>query len=283
MPDRQSGKYWDAAWNPITGCTAEYGCWERCWARAISTHFPALTGGDFSPRFHPDRLPKMPDGKGKVVAVCWLGDMFAEGVEQQWQENVWWEMGRYTEHIFLVLTKRVEAMCEFARARVPQPHIWLGASAYKQRWLNWNLRDLAGLSGWNRWLSLEPMLYPMSLSEAMDDWWESGNCPVWFVVGGETGPGARRCDPDWIRRIRDECAAHGVPLWVKQINRKCRLAEMPEDLRVREVPAEVGRPISHGEAMRIARETLETAERERIEVARAEAKRGIHYKDETGD
>ena len=35
--------------------------------------------------------------------------------------------------------------------------------------------------------------------------------------------------------------------------------------------------ITRREALQIARETLETAERERIEVARAEAKRGIQY------
>ena len=39
----------------------------------------------------------------------------------------------------------------------------------------------------------------------------------------------------------------------------------------------MGTKITHQEAMRIARETLETAERERIEVARAEAERGIQY------
>ena len=240
MPDRKTGKYWDAVWNPITGCTDEFACWERCWARAMSKHFPKLTGGDFSPRFHPDRLPKIPGGKGKVIAVNWLGDMFAEGVEQQWQENVWWEMGRHTEHIFLVLTKRVEEMCEFVRARVTQPHIWLGASAEKQRWLSWRLCDLSALSGWNRWLSLEPMRYPMSLDAARPHWWVLGNCPAWVVVGGETGPGARKCDPDWILRIRDECKEHGVPLWVKQVNGKHLLDGLPADLHIREVPAGVG-------------------------------------------
>ena len=45
----------------------------------------------------------------------------------------------------------------------------------------------------------------------------------------------------------------------------------------------MGTKITRREALQIARETLETAERERIEVARAEAKRGIQYKDETGD
>ena len=42
----------------------------------------------------------------------------------------------------------------------------------------------------------------------------------------------------------------------------------------------MGTKITHQEAMRIARETLETAEQERIEVARAEARRGVQY-DET--
>jgi len=41
--------------------------------------------------------------------------------------------------------------------------------------------------------------------------------------------------------------------------------------------------ITRREALQIARETLETAEREQIEVARAEAKRGVQYNDETGD
>ena len=39
----------------------------------------------------------------------------------------------------------------------------------------------------------------------------------------------------------------------------------------------VGRTISRHEALRLAVETLETAERERIEAARAEAERGVQY------
>jgi protein gp37 len=38
----------------------------------------------------------------------------------------------------------------------------------------------------------------------------------WVVVGGESGPGARPMDPDWARRLRDECAAASVPFFFKQ-------------------------------------------------------------------
>lgn len=38
----------------------------------------------------------------------------------------------------------------------------------------------------------------------------------WFIVGGETGPGARPMHPDWVRKVRDDCHAAGVPFFFKQ-------------------------------------------------------------------
>ena len=42
----------------------------------------------------------------------------------------------------------------------------------------------------------------------------------------------------------------------------------------------IGRPISRVEALRIVRQILEQAERERIEMAEFEAARGIQWEDE---
>jgi protein gp37 len=36
------------------------------------------------------------------------------------------------------------------------------------------------------------------------------------ILGGETGPGARPMHPDWVRSVRDQCAAAGVPFFFKQ-------------------------------------------------------------------
>jgi len=241
MPNVETGKYWDASWNPITGCTPEFDCWQRCWARAMSKRFPAMTGGDFEPRFHPDRLEKLPGGKGKVVAVNWLGDMLAF---PGWHGpmHVLAKMINNPQHHWLLLTKRVRSLidldtCYRMLCDVPvPPHVWFGISASSQSDLRMRLNPLLYFNASSRWLSLEPLLEPVSLNDAMDDWWESANAPKWVVVGSEQGPGARKCDPDWIRRIRDECVAVGVPLWVKQINGVSRLADLPEDLRLRETP-----------------------------------------------
>ncbi len=53
-----------------------------------------------------------------------------------------------------------------------------------------------------------------------------GNFHVRFGIGGgggdstadhnESGPGARVCEPDWVRTIRDRCVAAGVAFYHKQ-------------------------------------------------------------------
>jgi protein gp37 len=36
------------------------------------------------------------------------------------------------------------------------------------------------------------------------------------IAGGESGDGARPMHPDWARKLRDQCAAAGVPFFFKQ-------------------------------------------------------------------
>ena len=38
----------------------------------------------------------------------------------------------------------------------------------------------------------------------------------WVITGGESGPGARAVDPDWVRKIRDQCDKADVPFFFKQ-------------------------------------------------------------------
>jgi protein gp37 len=39
----------------------------------------------------------------------------------------------------------------------------------------------------------------------------------WVIVGGESGPGARPCNVQWIRDIVRQCREAGVPVFVKQL------------------------------------------------------------------
>jgi protein gp37 len=38
----------------------------------------------------------------------------------------------------------------------------------------------------------------------------------WVIVGGESGPGSRPMDPEWVLDIRDQCKKSGVPFFFKQ-------------------------------------------------------------------
>ena len=59
-----------------------------------------------------------------------------------------------------------------------------------------------------KFLSLEPLLGPMPHLDlrGID----------WVIVGGESGPGARPMDPEWVLDIRDQCRRAGVPFFFKQ-------------------------------------------------------------------
>jgi protein gp37 len=38
----------------------------------------------------------------------------------------------------------------------------------------------------------------------------------WVIVGGESGPGARAMNLDWVREIRDYCRVQNVPFFFKK-------------------------------------------------------------------
>jgi protein gp37 len=38
----------------------------------------------------------------------------------------------------------------------------------------------------------------------------------WCIVGGESGPGFRPMDEQWVRDLRDQCQAAGVSFFYKQ-------------------------------------------------------------------
>ena len=121
-------------------------------------------------------------------------------------------------------------------------HVWLGVSVENQvtadERIPWLLKCPAAV----RFLSLEPLLGPVDLSvcpncKGMKTVNESGKpdgsmekiCGMclgrgrwefargihWVIVGPETGPRRRPCDPEWIRSTIDQCAAAGVPVFVK--------------------------------------------------------------------
>ena len=86
-----------------------------------------------------------------------------------------------------------------------------------------------------RHLSAEPLLGPLdNLDLSGIDW---------VIAGGESGPGARPMHPGWVRSLRDQCAAAGVPFFFKQWG---AWAPAPEDMNFAEAERFAkGRPFEH--------------------------------------
>lgn len=147
----------------------------------------------------------------------------------------------------------------------PPNNVWLGTSVENQAAAEERIPNLLLTPAKVRFLSVEPLLGPVDLdkyilpdvSEVQDIY--AGHVPRnttidWVIIGGESGPGARHCNVDWIRDLVRQCKAAGVPCFVKQLgadptygndtpiperlsDRKGGdMAEWPEDLRVREFP-----------------------------------------------
>lgn len=170
-------------------------------------------------------------------------------------------------HIFQVLTKRADLMALYFRrpnlyemlmaeidkvrhqwggleihgfsdpARIPLPHVWLGTSVgympAKER-----IDHLRAVPAKVRFLSCEPLLSDLGTLNLEGI--------HWVIIGGESGPHARTMDIEWARNIVRQCKEQGVKVFVKQLGRNFSLykhakggdmAEWPEDLRIREMPA----------------------------------------------
>ncbi len=142
-------------------------------------------------------------------------------------------------------------------AGTPPPNVWFGVSVEDQPRADERIPLLLDIPALVRWLSVEPLIGPVDLSGQRLEWLapfhETDPLLVrtprvdWVVVGGESGPGARPCDVEWIRDIVRECQSAAVPVFVKQLGARPDMApvqhpkggdpaEWPDDLRVRQYP-----------------------------------------------
>lgn len=190
------------------------------------------------------------------------------------REECWRVIEANPQLIFQLLTKRPENVLamipEHWRAGLPT-NVWVGTSAERQDVLDRRIVELGMIPATVRFLSLEPLLADIELLTWLASAVTSTGRRLydWCVTGGESGPGARPMDVEWVREILRACRAHNIPAFTKQLgakpfsvadrishrNSEVKMpggfyrylndkkggdpAEWPEDLRVREFPAVV--------------------------------------------
>lgn len=199
--------------------------------------------------------------KPTVYFVNSMSDLFHESLPDEAIDRVFAAMALCRQHVFQVLTKRAERMREYftvpGRAqrvgRVfgewPLPNVHLGVSVEDQQRLD-RIEHLRATPAALRFLSLEPLLEDLGDITPLlaNRYPECGtfvkrgerNCTMpdcdghpsggidWVICGGESGPDARACNLGWLRSIRNECGAAGVPCFVKQLGKRPYLMDLAE-------------------------------------------------------
>lgn len=171
-------------------------------------------------------LTKRPENWEKRLRdVC----VYFQGLPGDWTQAPAWQFAnRWCPH---------NGVHRFA----PPLNVWVGTSVEDQTRADERIPALLSIPAAGRFLSVEPLLGPVDLA------YQGGsmlhgvctmcvpfNCELhgsgellrnapcnqkihWVIIGGESGPGARPCNVEWIRSLVRQCKDASVPCFVKQL------------------------------------------------------------------
>ena len=217
MPRKSRIEWTDGTWNPSTGCTkVSEGC-KFCYAEALCLKLQKIPiekyRNGFKFTIHPRDLElPLRWTKPQMIFVNSMSDLFHEEMPTWFLSSVFRVMRYADHHIYQILTKRPDRMLAFTQEYVkrhgPIPdYIWMGVTVENRKMIP-RIGFLRRAPVEVRFISAEPLLEslgPLDLSGIS-----------WVIVGGESGPYHRPMNPEWVREIRDQCQAQGVPFFFKQ-------------------------------------------------------------------
>lgn len=141
-----------------------------------------------------------------------LADVFDNEVDPGWRADLFDLIAATPNLDWLLLTKRIGNVAAMVpgtwRPRYPL-NVWLGGTIANRKEMLRDAPKLQATPASVRFWSVEPMLD--DLGKIPSDLF-----PDWVIAGGESGPAARPLSPDWVRALRDQCAAAVVPFLFKQ-------------------------------------------------------------------
>jgi len=222
----------EKTWNPLVGCSrVSEGC-RHCYAERTAfrnavmgiPQYKGLTKKTKSGEIHWTGEVRLVESvldkplhwqKPSRIFVNSMSDLFHDRVKDEWIDRIFAIMATACQHTFQVLTKRPARMVDYAHALADgrrglppvwderqqrerhweglPPNVWLGASVEDQTTADERIPLLLQTPAAIRWVSYEPALGPVDFSSWLADGLD------WIVVGGESGPGARRFDLAWAR------------------------------------------------------------------------------------
>jgi protein gp37 len=212
MSEKSAIEWTDATWNPVTGCTqVSPGC-DHCYALTFAERFRGVPNHPYEQGFDlklwPARLElPLKWKKPRMIFTNSMSDLFHKDVPDDYIRSVFDVMAQADWHVFQVLTKRSARLARMGETLPWTPNIWVGVSVETDHYA-WRVDQLRKIPAHVRFISAEPLLGPL-------DKLDLGQIH-WLIAGGESGFGHRSCDPEWVRKLRDQCQMANVAFFFKQ-------------------------------------------------------------------
>ena len=230
----------DYTFNPWIGCThVSEGC-EHCYAERQDVQYKwtesgwgvgkprKLTSSGYWGKPHTwNRNARMYKVRYKVFCGS-LMDVFDDEVPQRWRDDLWTVMENTPLLDWQLLTKRphnVWTMTPQKWHKEWPKNVWVGMSAENQKRYDERIGHLLEIPAPVLFLSLEPLLGRIDVSQALHGYpeqfnygeWEQTCRPInWVIVGAESGRYARPMDEDWVKDIVQQCRNAHTPIFYKQ-------------------------------------------------------------------
>lgn len=245
MAENSNIEWTDHTFNPWIGCAkVSDGC-KHCYAETMmDQRYGRVKWGPQGTRQRTSdanwRKPLSWNRKAKAnsrryfVFCASLADVFEDRPEvDPWRVDLFRLIETTPNLDWLLLTKRPEnVMGMIARSTgrhadawlADNTHAWIGASVENQKTADERIPHLLHIPASVRFLSMEPLLGPVSLDQVYDHTqsapgsvlWPFYHGINWVIVGGESGPSARPMHPEWVRDILDQCVGANIPFFFKQ-------------------------------------------------------------------
>jgi protein gp37 len=243
----------DHTFNPWIGCTrVSPGC-VNCYAESFARRYGMAEWGPQAQRVRTSaanwRKPLAwnrkaeQEGRRYKVLCASLADVFEKNDQLvDWRTDLWRLIDSTPWLDWLLPTKRPENIPDMApvlwfdAGRWPA-NLWIGTSVETQEQADKRIPALLDIPAPVRFLSCEPLLGPLDLflylvthfaaDDPRHEPWRNG--VEWVIAGGESGPQARPMHENWVRSLRDQCQAAGVPFFFKQWGQWLPADQRPDD------------------------------------------------------
>lgn len=219
MGSKSSIEWTESTWNPVTGCTKiSPGC-QHCYAEQMAKRLKAMGQRNYQNGFKltlHENVLNLPLSwkKPQFIFVNSMSDLFHEDIPFEFIEKTFDVMHKARWHRFQILTKRAERL-EILYSKLKwSPNIWMGVTVENNDY-TFRIDCLRKTNARIKFISFEPLIGPIhDVNLTGIDW---------VIVGGESGPGARKLNLEWVIELRDQCIESGVSFFFKQwggVNKK---------------------------------------------------------------